>query len=80
VESPAPVSTGRRASCGAGARGGRGGTRLRVISGGARERRGGAGKCHGGAGGCNSGTPQTLEEDEARLLQLEVSSASPVRP
>jgi hypothetical protein len=73
VESPAPVTTGRRGGCGVGACSGRGGTRHWVISGGARER-------HGGVSGRNSGALQTLKEEEVGLLQLEVSSTSPVHP
>jgi hypothetical protein len=72
---PRPVTTG----CGVGTRGGRGGTRHQVINGGARERHGGAGERHGSVGGRNSGAPRTLEEEEAGLLQLEVSSTSLVR-
>jgi hypothetical protein len=49
VESPAPVATGYRGNRGTGTHGGRGGTRHRVISGGARERRGGTGGHHSGA-------------------------------
>jgi hypothetical protein len=80
VESHAPVATGRGGGRRAGARGGRGGARHRVISGGTREYYGGADERHGGAGGHYSGAPRTLEEEEAGLLQLEVSSTSPVCP
>jgi hypothetical protein len=58
VKSPVPVTTGCGGGCGVGACGWRGGTRHRVISGGAR----------------------STEEEEAGLLQLEVSSTSHVRP
>jgi hypothetical protein len=55
-------------------------TRHRAIIGGARKRRGGAGERYGGAGGRHSSAPRTLEEEEAGLLQFEVSSTFPVRP
>jgi hypothetical protein len=42
VDSPTPVTTGHGGSCGVGSRGERGGTRHRVICGGASERRRGA--------------------------------------
>jgi hypothetical protein len=73
MESPAPVAMGRGGGHGVGAHGGRGGARHWVISGGIRG-------CHGGVGGHYSGAPRTLEEEEAGLLQLEVSSTFPVRP
>jgi hypothetical protein len=73
VESPTPVTTGRRGGRGAGAHGGRGGSRHWVISGGAHGRR-------GGIGGRDGGAPRALEEEEAGLLQREVSSTSPLRP
>jgi hypothetical protein len=69
VESPTPVTAGRGGS----ARGGHGGTHCGVIS-------GGAGEHHSGAGRRDRGAPQTLEEEEAGLLQPEVSGISPVRP
>jgi hypothetical protein len=75
-----PPSTGRGGGHRVGARGGGVGARHQAISGGIRERRGGAGERHGGAGGHYSGAPRTLEEEEAGLFQLEVSSTSPVRP
>jgi hypothetical protein len=72
---PAPVATGR------------GGTRHRAVSGegcarhrGAGERRGGACERCGGDGGRHIGAFRTLEEEEAGLLQFEVSSAFPMRP
>jgi hypothetical protein len=73
VESPTPVTMGRGGGCGASARGRRGGSRHQVISGGVRGR-------HGGTGGRDGGVPRALEEEEAGLLQLEVSSTSPLRP
>jgi hypothetical protein len=80
VESPTPITTGCGDGCGVGARGGRGGARHWVISGGACERRGSADEHHSGASGCDRSAPRTLEEEEAGLFQPEVSSTSPVRP
>jgi hypothetical protein len=87
VESPTPVTKGCRGGKGAGARGGCGGARHREVSGGghvchrgAGERRGGVGECCGGDNGRRGGASRTLEEEEAGLLQFEVSGSVPRRP
>jgi hypothetical protein len=83
VESPTPVSQSRRGGRGAGAHGGRGSTRHRVVRrrGGARRRsvsahRGSIWECCGGGDRRHSSVRRALEKEEARLLHLEVSSRS----
>jgi hypothetical protein len=87
VESPTPVTKGRRGGRGAGARGGRVGACRWAVSGGGRtcgrgadEYRRGAGESYGGDNGRHGGGSRTLEEEEAGLLHFEVSSSFPRRP
>jgi hypothetical protein len=92
VESPTPVTKGRRGGSGVDARGGCGGTRRRAVSeAGARVRRGGAGEHHGGTGECyggddgrrsgddgrRNGACRTVEEQETGLLLSKVSHTFP---
>jgi hypothetical protein len=80
--------TRRRAVRGAGARDACGGTCLQAVSGvgartcrrGVSEYRGSAGERYGSNDGCRSCASRTLEEEEAGLLQFEVSSTFSVRP
>jgi hypothetical protein len=87
VESPTPVTKGRRGSRGADAHGGRGGTRYRAVCGrGGAWRRGAGERCRGiwercgGDDGRHNSACRTLEEEEAGLLQLEVSGPVPRHP
>jgi hypothetical protein len=83
VESSAPVAKGRRGGRGAGARAGCGNTHHRAVRGRGGVRRGGTGerresvweRCDGDDGRHRSAC-RTLEEEETRLLHLEVSSHS----
>jgi hypothetical protein len=73
VESPTPVTTGRGGGRGATTRGRGGRSRYGVIGGGTCGR-------YRGASGRDGGAPRALEEEEAGLLQLDVSSTSPFHP
>jgi hypothetical protein len=66
VEPPAPVATGRGGGRGIGTRSGRESTYHRAIGGGTIRHRGGASVRDGD-------TPSALEEEEAGILQFEVS-------
>jgi hypothetical protein len=81
VDTPTPVAKSRRGGRGTGTRGGR--TRHRAVRARSSAHRGSAGACRGGAWECcgggdrrHSSIRRTLEEEEARLLHLEVSSRS----
>jgi hypothetical protein len=84
MESCTPVAKGRGADGGAGARGGRRGACHRAVSRGGRADRRGADERQGciwercgGDEGRHSSIRRTLEEEEARILHLEVSSPLP---
>jgi hypothetical protein len=84
VESPTPVAEGCRGGIGVGTRGGRGGARRLGVRGRGGAHCGGTGECHGGVwehyggnDGHHSSACRTLEEEEVRLLHLEVSSPLP---
>jgi hypothetical protein len=73
-----PLTESCRCRRGAGARGGRGSTRHRAVRGRSGARRGSTGACLRGIWECcgDGDKRPTLEEDEARLLDLEVSGRS----
>jgi hypothetical protein len=81
VESPTPVTEGRRGGRGAGTRDGRGGARCRAVRRGGRmhrrradKRRGDGGRRRGGGGS------RTLEKEEAWLLEFQVGGVLPRCP
>jgi hypothetical protein len=63
VESPTPITMGRRSGRGVDAR-------RRAVSGGGRVRYRGTGKRYGNNDGRHGGASRTLEEEEAGLLSL----------
>jgi hypothetical protein len=81
VGAPTPVTKSRRGDRGAGAHGRRGSTRHRAVRGRSGTSHESIGACRGGVWECCGGDDRrycsvrrTLEEVEARLLYLEVSS------
>jgi hypothetical protein len=82
-----PLTKSRRGGRGAGTRGGHESARHRTFRGRSSARRGSASarrgsvwECCCGSDGRHSSVRRTLEEEEARLLHLEVSSVLPRHP